>query len=444
MTIRRRITVATAVAVAATIIVVSFGAFLAARRQVLEPIDDSLLARASIVARAPARSFPENVFRADRGGVLLTPGGPGEFDAVYYQLIFPDGSLLDIGRDNLSLPAPATSDIPPGRASLRSERMGDLHLRIATLERPGSGIVVQIARPLTEADQTLARLAVMLAVGGAIGIALAVGLGALVSRSAVRPIGDLEASVGAIAQSGRIDERVSTDGDDEVASLAGAFNGLLDRLEESKAQQVRLVRDAGHELRTPLTALRMNLEVLRRHNIEGDERRAMLDAANAEVEELSDLVVEIVDVATDRYVEEPTTEVTLDEIVGRVVDRVQRRSGRTILVESDRSAVEGRPDALERVVTNIVANADLWTPPDGVITITVRDGGVTVADEGPGFDPADLPHVFERFYRSDRSRSSGGSGLGLSIVEQIITDHGGTVFARNRDGGVGAEVGFVL
>ena len=204
------------------------------------------------------------------------------------------------------------------------------------------------------------------------------------------------------------------------------------------------MRDAGHELRTPLTALRMNLEVLRRHNIEGDERRAMLDAANAEVEELSDLVVEIVDVATDRYVEEPTTEVTLDEIVGRVVDRVQRRSGRTILVESDRSVVEGRPDALERVVTNIVANADLWTPPDGVITITVRDGGVTVADEGPGFDAADLPHVFERFYRSDRSRSSGGSGLGLSIVEQIITDHGGTVFARNRDGGVGAEVGFVL
>lgn len=443
MTIRRRITVATAVAVAATIVIVALGAFLAARRQVLQPIDDSLIARATVVARAPERNFPESLFRGERGGAgLVFPGGPGEFDAVYYQLIFPDGSVLNVGREALSLPAPAESDVGAGVVRLRSDSVDGVHLRIATVQRGDSGIVAQIARPLTEADETLARLAGMLVFGGVVGMALAVGLSALVSRSAVRPIGDLEASVEAIDSSGRLEDRLDADGDDEVAALAGAFNELLDRLAESRAQQVRLVRDAGHELRTPLTALRMNLEVLQRHQLEGTERDELLEAAHAEVEELSDLVGEIVDVATDRYVEEPRTDVSLDEIVGRVVDRIERRTDRAIEVATDGSHVEGKPDALERAVSNIVTNAHLWSPPGGTISIAIEDGGVTVRDEGPGFADRDLPHVFERFYRSDRARTTPGTGLGLSIVDQIVSDHGGEAYARNRADGPGAEVGF--
>lgn len=168
----------------------------------------------------------------------------------------------------------------------------------------------------------------------------------------------------------------------------------------------------------------------------------MLRAAHAEVEELSDLVSEIVDVATDRYEEEPTTEVALDEVVGRVVDRISRRTDRRIDITSDGSTVEGKPDALERAVTNIVANAHLWSPDGGTVAIVIADGGITVRDEGPGFANHDLPHVFERFYRSDRARTTPGSGLGLSIVDQIVADHGGEVFARNRTDGAGAEVGF--
>lgn len=443
MTIRRRITVATAVAVAATIVLVSVGAFLAARRQLLAPIDDSLLARAAILARAPERNFPANVFRSDRVALLLTVG-PGEFDSVYYQVRTPDGRTLEIGQEAISLPAPSNVEVVPGRATLRTVWVDGVHLRVAAIQRTESGAIVQIARPLTEADQTLRRLAVMLAIGGAIGIGLAIGLGTLVSRSAVRPIGELEGSVTRIASSGRIDERLDASGDDEVASLAGAFNALLGRLEESKAQQVRLVRDAGHELRTPITALRMNLEMLQRHNVEGAERAEMLRAAHAEVEELSALVSEIVDVATDRYEEEPLTDVALEDVVARVVDRIGRRSERRIEVTSDGSVVRCKQDAVERAVTNIVANADIWSPSEGVIAIDIADGGVTVTDEGPGFDPDDLPHVFERFFRSDGARTTSGSGLGLSIVEQIVSDHGGTVFARNRAHGTGAVVGFEL
>ena len=444
MTIRRRITVATAVAVAATIVIVAAGAFLAARQQILDPIDDSLAARAAIIARAPERGFPENLFRADRGSVLLQAGGPGEFDAVYYQILFEDGSVINVGREAIDLPLPDDADVRPGAVALRSERVDGVHLRIATVQRRNSDIVVQIARPLTEADESLRQLAGMLLVGGVVGIGLAVLLGAFVSRSAVRPIGELESGVASIASSGRIDERLDAVGDDEVAALAGAFNGLLDRLEESKAQQVRLVRDAGHELRTPLTALRMNLEVLQRHPVAPDEREEMLRAANAEVEELSDLVAEIVDVATDRYVEEPTIEVSLDEVVGRIVDRIGRRTDRPIEVASDGSVVEGKSDAIERAVSNIVTNAHLWSPPGEAIDIEIAGGGVTVRDRGPGFEDHDLPHVFERFYRSDRARTTPGSGLGLSIVDQIVRDHGGEVFARNRPDAPGAEVGFEL
>jgi two-component system sensor histidine kinase MprB len=237
---------------------------------------------------------------------------------------------------------------------------------------------------------------------------------------------------------------VDVHGTDEVAQLGLAFNVLLDELESARAQQARLVRDAGHELRTPLTALRTNLEILQRHEVPAEERSRMLASAHAEVEELTELVAEVVDLATDRYDEEPVSTVSLDEIVGSVADRIKRRTGREIITTSDQSTVEGKPAALTRAVTNIVANADKWCPVGEPITVTIDRGTVTVSDSGPGFTDADIDHVFERFYRSDDARATPGSGLGLSIVEQIVQDHGGTVFARNRRAGTGAIVGFTL
>jgi two-component system, OmpR family, sensor histidine kinase MprB len=445
MTIRRRITVATAVAVGVTVVVVILGSFVAARQQVLDPIDESLLARASIIEGAPERDFPANLFRAgSRVGALLNPGRTGAFDAVYYQIILPGGSTINVGTDALQLPVPEPEEVGVGAAKLRSIWVDDVHLRVAAIARSGTGAVAQVARPLTEADQTLRRFSGMLLVGGIAGIGLAIALGALVSRTAVRPIESLEESVGAISASGGMGDRLAPDGDDEVASLARAFNRLLEQLEESKAQQVRLVRDAGHELRTPLTALRTNLEVLQRHEVGEEERVAMIAAANAEVEELSSLVVEIVDLATEGREQGSLARVALDDVVGSAIERFRRRTDRSIDLTSDDSTVMGRRDALERAVVNLLVNAETWSPEGGTISVVVGAGRVTVLDEGPGFDAADLPHVFERFYRSDRARTNPGSGLGLSIVEQVAIDHGGSVFARNRQDRGGAEVGFSI
>jgi two-component system sensor histidine kinase MprB len=445
MSIRRRIALVSAAAVAIAVVLISIITFVGARRQVLSPIDDSLLARADVVERLR----PEALFavfgieRVDARRERIVPPGVGDFDASYYQVIFANGPVVNAGEVDLILPEPTGDDLNRAEPTLRSEWVDDVHLRIVTVMRNNGDVVLQIGRPLTEADTALARLAVLLMVGGLIGVALAGGLGLLVAKQAVKPIDELTVAVGNIAETQAFSDRVEVVGDDEVAGLSREFNLLLDELESSQQEQARLVRDAGHELRTPLTALRTNLDVLRRHEVEPTERAEILAAANTEVEELALLVAEVVDLATDRYDEESVGSINLGDMAEIVIARLNSRTGREVELISDGSVVPGKRRALERALSNIVGNADKFTPTDASISVTVSEGGVTVSDDGTGFDARDLPYVFERFYRSDAARSTPGSGLGLSIVKQIIADHDGEVFARNGVEG-GAEVGFVL
>ncbi len=445
MTIRRRIALVAATAVAVAVVLISLGTFVGARRQVTSQIDESLLARADVVNRVrPGALFLVlGVERPDPGTDRIIPPGVADFDATYYQAILRDGRVVNAGAEDLVLPEPERSDLDPDEPTLRSEWVDGVHLRIVTTVRTDGGVVLQIGRPLTEADEAMGRLAVLLLVGGAFGIALAGGLGLVVARQAVKPIGALTETVGDIAKTQSFTERVRVEGNDEVGELAREFNLLLDELESSKQEQVRLVRDAGHELRTPLTALRTNLEILQRHEVEPEERSEMLAAAHAEVEELESLVVEVVDLATDRYEEESPSSVDLGDVVRFVAARFHKRRGRAVEVQSDGSVVVGKRQAIERAVSNVMGNADKFAPTDTPMFVEVSEGTVTVSDSGPGFDKRDLPHVFERFYRSDTARSEPGSGLGLSIVKQIIDDHDGDVFARNRPEG-GAEVGFSI
>jgi len=445
LTIRTRIALVSATAVAVAVVLISVVTFVGARRQVMAPIDESLLARAEIVERLrPQALFAVfGIERIDARGDRIVPPAVGDFDASYYQVIFGEGLVVNAGAEDLVLPEPAPDDLDPVEPTLRSEWVDGVHLRIATIVRNEGDVVLQIGRTLTEADTAMARLAVLLLVAGVIGVALAGGLGLLVAKQAVRPIDTLAATVGSIAETQSLSKRVDVHGDDEVAALSRAFNSLLDELESAKQEQARLVRDAGHELRTPLTALRTNLEVLQRHEVGATERAEILSAAHAEVEELALLVAEVVDLASDRYEEESVGPVELDDVASAVIDRVEKRMGHDVVLTSDGSVVEGKRHALERALSNIIQNAAKFSPADGEIAVVISEGTVTVSDEGPGFDMQDLPYVFERFYRSDAARSEPGSGLGLSIVKQIIDDHYGEVFARNGQSG-GAEVGFAL
>jgi two-component system sensor histidine kinase MprB len=251
------------------------------------------------------------------------------------------------------------------------------------------------------------------------------------------PVRRLSAAADTIARTEEL-KPIEVTGDDELASLASSFNKMLASLAASRERQRRLVADAGHELRTPLTSLRTNLELLaqadRRGGLSSAQRDEILGDAKAQVEELSTLVGDLVELARDEPVQHPPEPVDLAELVDRAIERVRRR---TMEVSFDVSTshwwVVGEAAILERAVTNLLDNAVKWSPQGGVVRVELEDGTLTVSDEGQGINDSDLPMIFERFYRADDARGLPGSGLGLAIVRQAADRHGGTVAAANRE-----------
>jgi two-component system sensor histidine kinase MprB len=440
--LRTRIVLVAAVAVAVAVILVSAAAFLLARRELRAEIDESLIERALVIQSLAGD--PRGIVGSD--GPLRPPlgilGGRGpSFDTVYYQVALPTGEVL-IPEGQSSLPL-VEGDVAQHQALLSDENVDGVHMRMITFVSDPLGLV-QMARPLTEVDATLAGLAIALSFIGLIGVLLAAGAGVLVARSALKPIDELAEAAEHVAETQDLAARIEVGPNDEVGRLARNFNAMLSALEESRAQQQRLVRDAGHELRTPLTALRTNIELLgRTKNLSDDQRLELITAAEAEVKDLSILVGEVVDLASDRYTEEPIVELFLDDIVGQSVERASRRTTVEIEVASERSPVHGRSVALARAVDNLLDNALKWGSESEQIEVAVSGGRVSVRDHGPGIEEADRDHVFDRFYRSPSARSMPGSGLGLSIVKQIVEAHGGTVFVETPDDG-GAVVGFEI
>ncbi|MEI7548667.1 MAG: HAMP domain-containing sensor histidine kinase [Actinomycetota bacterium] len=252
-----------------------------------------------------------------------------------------------------------------------------------------------------------------------------------------RPAGDASAVA-------RLDVDVPIDGRDETGQLGRAFSGMLSALHTSKQEQHQLVQDASHELRTPLTSLRTNVSVLRRRfaKLDDQSRDQLLADLDSETRELTDLVNELVELATDRRDDEPVQAVRLGDPAERAAARSRRRFNRDVIVTADDSTTDGRPNAIERAAQNLIDNACKFAA-DGPVEVTIIDGRLTVRDHGPGLHEVDVPHLFDRFYRSVEMRSKPGSGLGLAIVKSVVDAHGGEVFAENASDG-GAEIGFVL
>jgi two-component system sensor histidine kinase MprB len=189
-----------------------------------------------------------------------------------------------------------------------------------------------------------------------------------------------------------------------------------------------------------LTSLWTNFEVLTSGaELSPEDRAALVSDVSAQLSEMSDLVADLGELARgDRDEEAAQTDVELSAVVSSAIDRVRRRR-QDVRIESELSdsLVRGNADLLERAVLNVLDNAVKWTPPDGLVHVSLRDGVITVTDAGPGIPEDDLPHIFERFWRGSSARPVPGSGLGLAIVEQVVTSHGGTVAAHAGAGGVG-------
>ncbi|GAA3735546.1 two-component system sensor histidine kinase MprB [Spinactinospora alkalitolerans] len=391
----------------------------------------------------------------------MAPGGGGQLNLLHsetftFQLLASNGSrALPVNERNQVEPLPVTEsdrrlakEGTAGLVQVREDVANGERYRIATLSMGEGRGAVQIAQRLSPMERLLDTLAVQMAVVGGVVLVGAGFAGWLVARRITGRLVRLTEAAEYVSSTGRID-LVAPDGAsggrDEVGRLGNAFNAMLARLANSKEDQRRLVQNASHELRTPLTSLRTNVSVMKRFDrLPPDAQQRLIDDLQGETRELTDLVDELVQLATETREDEEPQEVELRELAERVAARTGRRTGREITVDADDTVVFGRPHALERALSNPVENAAKFdaegTQP---IEIAVRSGRVEVRDRGPGVDPAELEHVFDRFYRATSARSLPGSGLGLSMVHDIAASHGGRVFARNREGG-GAVIGFEL
>jgi two-component system sensor histidine kinase MprB len=364
------------------------------------------------------------------------------------QLVRANGAVVPCYLEGRALPVD-DEDLRMARAGgdvrLRTVQVTGTSYRMVSVPWHHGG-VVQAARSFREADRVLANLRWRLAGLVAAAVLTAALAGWWFAKQLVRPLERLRDAAVSVASTGDLSTPVPAGGPGEVGSLAASFTTMMAGLVTSREQQKRLVADASHELRTPLTSLRTNIELLERAPaMAGPERTELLRDVHSELDELTELVAELVELATDRSGPELVLEpVRLAEVAEVVARRARRRSGRAIEVrEAAVAEVDAVRPLIERVVSNLVENALKYSPPDTPVTVLVDGGRLEVRDRGPGIAPADQPHVFERFYRAAAARTSAGSGLGLAIVQQIVDRHGGRVWATTAPQG-GAAVGFDL
>ncbi len=436
MSLRWRIAVGLAVIAGIVCALAATGAYLTTKEQLQNSIDESLLTRtqnANDDRGFDGRPRPGPGPGFGNGGCPQ----PGDLQpASAAQIVAPDGTITQCILGGPTLPVTSIG--------FETVAIDGTSYRMLTSKWHEGG-VIQIARDLSEIEDVLASLRLRLLLLALGGVVAAAALGWWLARRIVRPVVKLRDTAEQIASTQDLSTPIPTDGDGEVGSLARSFTTMVDALATSREQQQRLITDASHEMRTPLTSLRTNIELLGRAELPDAERGEVVDALQLEVGELSDLVAELVELATDRSRDEAPEPVVLADLANDVATRAIRRSGRevTVTAEPDASSVVGQPAQLERAISNLVDNALKYSPAGTPVEIAVTSTDVVVRDRGPGIAPEDLPHVFDRFYRSTLARSEPGSGLGLAIVEQIVQRHHGRTWAANRTGG-GAEVGFSL
>ncbi len=369
----------------------------------------------------------------------------GLLEVYWVRVLAADGSVAATSfPDDVAVEPSADAVIGQARGFDRATvSVGSGEARIHTIGLPNGA--VQIGRSLDEVDSVLddlRRRTLLLVIAVSMAAAL---VGWLIAGTVAAPMSRLTKAAEDVGASGRLDVEVPGTGTDEVGRLGAAFRYMLGALAVSRAEQQRLVQDAGHELRTPLTSLKTNLSVLRRHpEMTPEMRDGVLDDLDSEVSELTDLVNELVAAASGDLEEQSNERIDLPSLAADVAERVGRRRSREVVVDVRSSAVVDAPrSALDRAVTNLVDNACKFDQTGGPIEVVVDGGALEVLDRGPGVTPGEEERIFDRFHRSESARSMPGSGLGLSIVRDVIVRAGGTVSARQRDGG-GAAIGFSL
>jgi two-component system, OmpR family, sensor histidine kinase MprB len=433
MTFRRRLILLSAAAVAIAVVLASAIVFVVVRGQLRGQVDDQLRTLVDEIV------VPTGVPGSPNRGVLVLPPDPLGRTAGYAQVVQPDGTVVRPRGRAVDVPVSQhTIDAAAGRAHafFTDENVNDVHVRVYTSPLPTGG-AVQAVRSLDQVDRTMRRLGLALLLVSLGGIALAIWLGRLVARAALKPVSQLTSAAEHVARTRDLSRRMDTSGRDELSRLGASFNTMLEALEVSQKAQRQLVADASHELRTPLTSLRTNIEVLAGTDaLPPEDRRRLLRDVVGQLDELTVLVSDLVDLARGTEPDLESEDVRLDMVVEDAVERARRHApDKRFVTDLEPFLVRGVPARLDRAVSNLLDNAAKWSPSGGRIEVVMRDGEVSVRDHGPGIDEADLPFIFDRFYRASTARGLPGSGLGLAIVRQVAESHGGSVSAESPTGG---------
>jgi len=427
---RLRVTLFTAAAVAIAAIGASVAMYLVVQDQLINQVDKNLEVAAQNAARGgrPPERFGPQPFMTGRSD-------------IWAQIITATG---DIFRTDLAQPATAlvpqeVKDVAAGKRAAfhATAEASNARLRIFVVPIQNGGAIETI-QDLELIDGVLNQTRLLL-IAFAIGAILLGGLlGAFIGRAALAPVQRLTTTVEEVTRTRDLSRRVAAKGSDELSRLGTSFDAMLGQLEMSLRSQRQLVSDASHELRTPLTSLRTNLELLERGQPEDPvERQQLLGDLVRQMERMTSLVHDLIEVARDEDTPMPFEELRLEDIVNEVVDDMRFRYPRVRFnVTSSPSSINGVKVRVARAVTNLLDNAAKYSPPGATVEVGVANGEISVRDHGPGVAAEDAPRVFDRFWRSNDARQLPGSGLGLSIVKDVAESHGGSVtLERPIDGG---------
>ncbi|WP_157439415.1 sensor histidine kinase [Aeromicrobium sp. Root344] len=435
MSLALRVAVLTTMAVALTLGAVSAIVFVVVRAEFERSLDESMLRRAHAAVDANLAEF--DVFQridprlqsiADvqifvvSGGELFSPTAPVNAQTKAFKSYHE--VEVSLGEES---------------QSMRTVRIKGTPYRVVAVQA-GGGQALVMAQSMESIDYALKRLKVILLLCSAAGVAVAGMAGWAVAANGLRPVRRLTAATERVARTAELTP-IEVTGHDELARLTTSFNAMLQALDASQTRQRQLVADAGHELRTPLTSLRTNIELIGQaadnaeRSLSDEQRHEIMGDVRSQLEELTTLVGDLVELARDEPMTRDPEPLDFSDVINQAVDRVRLRAhDMTFDLDLESWMVFGEPQLLERAVTNLLDNAAKWSPADGTVHVRLAEGTLTVADEGPGIDPADLPHIFDRFYRSSEARTLPGSGLGLSIVKRAAERHGGTVDVESTPG----------
>lgn len=421
-TVRSRITVIAAVAVAAVLVVAAFALLTVQRRSLIEQLDESLAADIDQLLRAVDQSDGRDEPQ------LLAP--VGDDDAVA-QVVTLDGRVVAATANVAN--RPPIDEAPSDEAASTIDGVDDDEpLRLVSRRDDERGLVVHVAAPLDDIDETIDKLRLSLSVAiPVVTLVLAVVVFVLVGRT-LRPVERIRAEAATIGPT-ELDRRLpQPPGRDEIARLAATMNAMLERLEVASRRQREFVADASHELRTPLTRMRAEIEV-DLHHPETADAAATARSVLAEIEHLQQLVDDLLHLARSGA-DGPTPvrrTVDLDDLVLEEVGAASIAGVPIDVGGVSAAQVDGDPAQLRRVIRNVLDNAVRHAEHGVVVTTTAHpdDVLVTVTDDGTGVPPEQNERIFERFATIDDARTPGrrGAGLGLAIARSIVEAHGGTI-----------------